>query len=132
MQSYEDKLAYNRVYNQQWRHALKHSTDINDLRQRKLMLKAAKQRARRKGLAFNLTPADILIPKRCPALGIVLSYRRTGRHGGQKSSPSLDRIIPRKGYVRGNVIVVSHLANMIKNVGTPEQIIRVGRFFKRL
>ncbi len=48
------------------------------------------------------------------------------------SSPSLDRIIPEKGYVKGNVIVVSNKANVIKNNATPEEIIAVGEFYKKL
>lgn len=30
-------------------------------------------------------------------------------------SPSLDRLIPSKGYVKGNVVVVSWRANRLKN-----------------
>jgi hypothetical protein len=76
---------------------------------------------RRKGITFELTPADIVIPERCPWLGVRL--RRGGRR--HDTSPALDRIVPEWGYVRGNIIVISDLANRIKNSATPEQLARV-------
>ena len=43
-----------------------------------------------------------------------------------------DRIIPELGYVEGNLVIVSDLANRIKTNATPEQIIKVGEFYKKL
>jgi len=77
----------------------------------KYLLSAAKGRAKRAGLPFNLTEADIEIPERCPVLGIKLTQVR-GRH--RPSSPSLDQIAPGQGYVRGNVAVISWRANSLK------------------
>lgn len=48
------------------------------------------------------------------------------------ASPTLDRIIPRRGYVPGNVIVVSNLANRIKSSATARQIRRVATFYEML
>ena len=67
--------------------------------------------------------------KKCPALGMPF---KVGYKDGISNSPSLDRIEPSKGYIKGNVIWVSMLANMIKTSATPEQIIRVGEFYKQL
>ena len=47
-------------------------------------------------------------------------------------SPSVDRIDPSGGYVRGNVIWISWLANCIKSSATPKQIVAVGEFYKQL
>lgn len=76
------------------------------------MVRDAKRRARRDGLPFDLKVEDIRIPKRCPALGIEfdLDGPRTAA-----SSPTLDRIVPAKGYVRNNVIVVCSKANRAKS-----------------
>jgi len=46
-------------------------------------------------------------------------------------SPSIDRIIPHKGYVEGNVIIVSDLANRIKSDATLEEISNVIKFYKK-
>ena len=93
------------------------------------MLTAAKHRAKRKGVPFSLTTGDIVIPKTCPALGIPLAHRRGGTRGGAAdNSPSLDRVVPERGYVPGNVIVISALANRIKNNATLDQLRRVTSF----
>lgn len=69
-----------------------------------------------------------MIPTRCPVLGIPLSHG-TGRNGSHAGSPTLDRLVPAFGYVPGNVLVVSSLANSIKSDGTPDQIRRVADFY---
>ena len=46
-------------------------------------------------------------------------------------SPSLDRIIPKKGYVEGNVIIVSDLANRIKADATLDEIKKVVEFYRK-
>jgi hypothetical protein len=47
-------------------------------------------------------------------------------------APSLDRIDPKKGYIRGNVVVISRMANSIKADASAEQIGMVYRWLKRL
>jgi hypothetical protein len=73
--------------------------------------------------------ADISIPEMCPVFGTKLAYvegRRT------HSTPSLDRIDSSKGYIPGNVIVVSWRANDVKRTSTPEELIAVGVFYQNL
>lgn len=74
------------------------------------LFERAKERARRRGLPFDLSPRDVLLPSVCPVLGVTL------RIGARRSSssPSLDRIDPRLGYVAGNVRVISDRANKLK------------------
>jgi hypothetical protein len=86
------------------------------------MLYRTKARAKRCGLDFDLTPDDIAIPEFCPALGIKLVVRDVGKKGPQAGSPSLDRIDPTRGYVRGNVCVVSTRANTLKNDATTDEL----------
>jgi hypothetical protein len=38
-----------------------------------------------------------------------------GTPGNRNASPSLDRIDPSQGYIKGNVVVISHKANRLKN-----------------
>lgn len=88
------------------------------------MLYSARQRARRAGLPFSITEADIAVPERCPALGIPLIAE------GPRSdnSPSLDKLVPSEGYVAGNVVVISDLANRIKQNVTPVQLMQVAKW----
>jgi hypothetical protein len=84
----------------------------------KYMVTAAKRRAKVKGWEFNITHKDVKIPKFCPYLGIELKYL------GGDSSPSLDRIDPLKGYVKGNVQVISMKANTMKSSATQDELVR--------
>ena len=79
----------------------------------------AKRRAEADGLPFDLNPTDITIPDCCPVFGWPLEI---GDGASQNTSPSLDKLDPAKGYVQGNVWVISHLANRIKNNATLEQL----------
>ena len=79
----------------------------------RFLVNNARSRAKQKNLPFdNITPADIKIPDLCPVLGIKLRINE-GQSG--PDSPSLDRIDPSLGYVKGNVRIISHRANQLKN-----------------
>lgn len=73
---------------------------------------------------------DIVVPERCPILGINL-VRGVGQRTYLDSSPSLDRIIPAKGYVRGNIAVISMRANRIKSDATLDELRSVVAFLER-
>jgi hypothetical protein len=91
----------------------------------KFMVWNAKKRSKKYNLAFNITIDDIIIPKKCPYLDIELTnYQGSGR---QDSNVSLDRIIPELGYVKGNIEVISELANRMKNNATKEQLIEFSK-----
>lgn len=82
--------------------------------QRKL-LEGALYRSKRDNIPFNITEADIVIPVLCPDTGLTLALAR----GSVKpNSPTLDKIIPELGYVRGNVRVISSLSNRMKQEAT--------------
>jgi hypothetical protein len=87
-----------------------------------IMLKNAKIRAKAKGLAFDIALADIKIPEMCPILGIPIVCGRQ-KNNSRKHSPSLDRIRPEDGYVKGNVQVISNMANSMKNAANAEELL---------
>ena len=87
---------------------------------RKRMLQQAKNRANRKGMDFNLELEDIKIPKVCPLLNIPFIV---GTKDNYEYTHSLDRLDSTKGYVKGNVWVITKLANSMKNSATKEQLI---------
>lgn len=75
------------------------------------------------GVDFNLD-IDYLIhifPDNfiCPALGIKMEWQHIPN---APTSPSIDRIIPEKGYVKGNVVWISNRANIIKHNATISEL----------
>lgn len=93
------------------------------------MWKSAKARSVKKNIPFSIKVDDIVIPKICPVLGIPI---RNGDGKPIPNSPSLDRIIPEKGYVKDNIIVVSQKANTIKNNATIEELKKVVEFYEKI
>jgi hypothetical protein len=83
----------------------------------KSMLFAARTRAKEQGIQIDIEIEDVVVPEFCPVLGIKLSV-----DGTKNNSPSLDRIVPERGYTKGNVRVISWRANWIKNNATPDEI----------
>lgn len=74
--------------------------------------KRAKDRAKKYNYEFNITEDDIIIPDKCPLLNIPIFC---GDKDNYENSPSLDRIDNTKGYIKGNVWVISKKANSMKN-----------------
>lgn len=97
-------------------------TDRHNKNPEKMMLRSAKHRAKKKGLPFNITLEDIVIPEYCPVLGLKLEAAG-GTGGAKRNSPSLDRIIPELGYTKGNVQVISNAANLLKGDSTAEEML---------
>lgn len=83
------------------------------------MWKAAKKRASERDLEFNIEESDIVIPDVCPILEVPLKF---GTKGNYDYSPSLDRIDNTKGYIKGNIQVISKKANTMKNSATLQEL----------
>lgn len=86
---------------------------------RKVMLNHARARAKQKDLDFNIDMEDLIVPEKCPLLEIPLIV---GKNKILENSPTIDRIDNNLGYIKGNVLVVSHKANTIKNNLTVEKL----------
>jgi hypothetical protein len=82
----------------------------------------AKRRSAKRGLPFTLTTEYVysLLTDKCPVFGTEFVFGGNVVIGA--TSPTLDRIIPEKGYVEGNVVVISHRANSIKSAYTYEDL----------
>ena len=88
-------------------------------------------RAKKLNLPFNLT-AEYLIKIfptncKCPALDTDFNW-----FGEYNLVPTVDRIIPERGYTKGNVVWVSQLANLIMSSAHPSQVIQVGKFAEQI
>ena len=101
----------------------------NNAHPRKRMVSAMRPRAKKRGIPFNLKYTDFVIPDICPALGIPL-FRGNGQVCA--NSPTFDRLVPERGYVAGNVIVVSHKANAMKNNAALHEMKRLVAFYEKV
>jgi hypothetical protein len=89
----------------------------------------AKRRAKRFSVPFSIEVCDVIIPDICPLLGIKLVK---GDDVASDASPSLDRIVPENGYVRGNVWGISYRANAIKRNATFTEFERIYMAWKSM
>lgn len=96
---------------------------------KKYLVLSAKMRARKKEIEFSITENDIEIPDVCPVFGTPL---RACPEKRSMDSPSIDRIDNDKGYVPGNVAVISYKANMIKSIGTAEDHEAVAKWMRNI
>ena len=81
----------------------------------------AKESSKIRNKEFNLEVEDIIIPTYCPYLNIeLLTSPENTNHSDYYS---IDRIDSSKGYVKGNIQIISRLANTMKNNATTEQLI---------
>ena len=93
----------------------------------KAMVRGAKSRSRDKGLPFDLTIEDLEVPEKCPILGLEL---KVGGDSSRDISPSLDRIVPELGYVKGNIRVISLRANRLKSDASIEELEAILKYMK--
>lgn len=93
------------------------------------ILNEARRSAKAKNIEFNLTLADIIIPEVCPVLGMSLSV---GSGARTNSSISIDRIDPKKGYIKGNIIIVSWRANKLKSDASIDELRTIADFYSNL
>lgn len=107
----ESKREYARLKKQQKRKE-------NPLRENLL---AIKSRSKRKGIEFSITEDDVKVPELCPVLGFPIQFN-TGSFVGRRNSVSIDRIDPNLGYTPDNIMVMSYLANSMKQDATPEEL----------
>lgn len=92
----------------------------------KTLWTSAKKRAEKKSLPFDIEVSDISIPETCPVLNIPIfcDFNRF-------NSPSLDKVRPELGYVKGNIMVMSTRANILKNNATIEELEAVVAWLNR-
>mgnify|MGYP000437988461 CR=1 FL=1 len=88
-----------------------------------------RHRARAKGIPFDLDTGDLILPAVCPVFGTPL---KLGEGKMTNDSPSVDRIDNSKGYVKGNVVVVSNRANTMKKAASIAELRRLADFYERL
>lgn len=123
-------LEHNRVKAREWYsgnikecrvRASKKVTEKNKNNPKHRLWSRARAQAAARGLEFNLTVDDIEIPEVCPVLGVPFVYNTY-------YTMSLDRVDNSKGYIKGNVQVLSFKANAMKNSATDEELVKFARW----
>lgn len=86
-----------------------------------------KANTKKAGKQWTVDFGDLEFPTHCPVLGIELNYFNEVICD---NSPSFDCVIPERGYVKGNVCIISQRANRIKNDGTAQEHYAIAQFIE--
>jgi hypothetical protein len=85
----------------------------------------------REEIPFNITVDDLApYPLTCPVLGLPINWMNTG--SSSNDSPSIDRMIPELGYVKGNVRLISQKANRLKGNASVEELKAILRYMEEV
>jgi hypothetical protein len=98
-----------------------------DKNREKNLFQLARHRALKKGIEFNIEISDIVIPETCPILGLPI---KKSIDGNRDLSPSLDRIDNEKGYIKGNIQVISFKANAMKLTADKSELINFANWVR--
>lgn len=94
-----------------------------------IMYNNALRRSRRDKIPFDIDVEYLKSIKtdRCPIFDMELSWGKIGEgyKNMSESSPSLDKIKPEYGYIKGNVCIISNKANIIKHSVGYEELYKV-------
>lgn len=114
--------------NSRWRQKSR-ADDIVGFKLRRLVCNA-RARALLLGIAFDIDAEYLrtIMPDECPVLGYKFVYDSSYPVA---ASLTLDQYRPRGGYTKGNVYLLSHKANAIKNDGTFEEHKRILEWMAR-
>ena len=96
------------------------------------MLSNSKIRARKKEIPHTINTEDIkkIWPKdnKCPILKkeFVMGYKKDKSY-----APSLDRVVPKLGYVKGNIMIISDIANRMKQDTSPANLEKFALYYSK-
>ncbi len=92
------------------------------------LIEAAKSRAKKKNIAFDLDMNWILpLLNTCPMTGKKFTYFLNGSNYGNRHTlaPSIDKIDPKGGYTKENCRVVCWFYNMTKSYYSDEEVLEL-------
>ena len=92
------------------------------------MFNRARTVSKKNNWDFDLILEDIVIPSVCPVLGIQL-YVSSGTR--RDNSPTIDRIDNTKGYIKGNIVIISWRANRLKSDSSFKEREQIYLFYKQ-
>jgi len=91
-------------------------------------LNGARKRAKNGGYDFDITIEDLMpFPTHCEISGVQLTYGQ----GDKQNGASLDKIVPSKGYTKGNVRIISSKVNLAKSDLTLAQLKKLIKYIEK-
>lgn len=87
----------------------------------------ARYGAIKRGIEFTISELPS-VPDVCPIFGVPFVFKESAGPYG----PSVDRIDSAKGYVPGNVQIISTRANMLKNDASCIELLYLGEWIKKV
>ena len=129
LSTYRGKSKYAMQVDGKWYYP-KFKDSFND--KLNMLLYDSKDTAKRQGVPHNLTKEYLrsITPEdnMCPILKVPFKHERGKGRIIHPHTMSLDRIVPSLGYVEGNVMWISHRANVIKGEATAKEVCLVGLY----
>ena len=122
----EKQSAYMRKYVRTPEYKLRRAVRKQANWQHQLFL-SVRSNAKRRGIAFAVAEHEVPWTDVCPVFGVPIGPR-VGKPADD--SASIDRKDNSRGYVPGNVVVVSYRANRIKNDATVAELKRIVTFYE--
>lgn len=90
------------------------------------LLRVAKSRAKKKGVEFSITKADLAMPEKCPCCdGLIAMRSGPSKPGPTPQSPSIDRMDSNFGYVPGNVAIICWRCNELKRNASLDELKKI-------
>ena len=119
----ESKRISQRKYAQRNKNKMRDTKELS-------ILYRIKRSAAKRGLEFNLDIEDIILSERCPYLDCELTY--DVGHVYCPTQATVDRIDSSKGYIKGNIQIISAKANIMKSNATEEELVVFAKNILRL
>lgn len=118
--SARSKRHYQKEYQTEWRRRNRESVNAkaivrDEAKPEQALIRTTKSRAKKLGIEFNITKEDIAIPNECPVFGVPFEKRT-------RYAASIDRIDSSLGYIKGNIQIISRLANTMKNDSSHQEL----------
>lgn len=112
---------------------LRYQFELRNRNPLKFMLDQARRRAQKHNWKFSVTADDLgIIPTHCPIFNVKLTYKRDGSGKIPANLATIDRINSKKGYVKGNVQIISWRANDLKKNITMKEMKQLGLYYRKV
>lgn len=95
-----------------------------------VVLPGIRYRAKQSGLECTISAEDIVVPAVCPVFGTPFEFMTDNSMMKSPRTPSVDRFDNSKGYIPGNIRVVSLRANLLKKDANIEEIEKILAYMK--